>query len=405
MGAKLARSYLYADLTEAVRGMQFPRNQRSKKYKKFQDELFEKYNYPYIKSILIQDKTIFETFHDQDLFWIASVLIPDKIEDYFSKTEIAKYSKAKYVPEKWNIEPIDCVEVVPGEQWIGMVPDAAEFFKELRMHRMIHYNPDAQRPMTMMKLKNGKSLWTVTVVKSTVEKIKECFNKRIFIPNTITLNIDPDTPDFTPQYDISTHKLILDGLDHFDMIDGFHRYTAICANKDADDNFKYPMEIRITYYPDNKASYFVYQEEQKTPMKKKDAQTLNTESVESKIIARISRESEFKDKIGRNDSIINLSDMTELITVHYVKGQKNLGVSFVKDTADEIVSLLGPFIEEEPISYRKMELLLWLRSEGYSEKEVKKIFKGLNYKEYEKKNEDDYNLWFSHITNKYMKKK
>lgn len=310
--------------------------------------LVDKYNYPPTLAMPVIHKTrAIELIDSEELFWLASVTIPQEtLSEYYTEKEIKKYSAMKYVKKELNKLTIECVEVVKGEQWIGVLPNAPKVLSELRNNNKIYYNPNAQRAMTMEHVKDGHTIWKITLNNSVLKKIRECFRSERFIPNTITLNIDPDT-DTEVSYE--NGELIISNLDHFDITDGFHRFVALCKERIANPEFSYPMEIRITKFSDNKASYFVWQEDQKTPMKKKEAAALNTESIESKIARRLNdSEGCLQDQIGRNDSPIQIEDL--IYAIRKIYGTDKIKIDntaeFVKETAKQINRKWNSFVDE-----------------------------------------------------------
>lgn len=329
----------------------------------------EKYNYPSNKIHAILSRNIPVDFiKPEEVFWLSDILLHKKIKDYFTEKEIKKFSSMRYEEKEFKDLSIPCLEVVEGEQWIGVLQNAPEFFARLRISRKIHYNPNAQRAMTMEHLKNGKTLWRITLNKTVLKKIRQCFNSNKFIPNTITLNIDPDTDTELVYQD---GMLEINNLDHFDITDGFHRFMALCKEWDNNSDFSYPMEIRITRFSDDKASYFVWQEDQKTPMKRKDAATLNLDTVENKIIRRLNdSEGCLQDNIGRNNSLIQMADLNEAIKKIYVKPKQLEKIpydkaEFIKNTSKEINRKWNSFVEKYPDAIEN----------GYTPEKIMKIVK------------------------------
>ena len=310
-------------------------------------EMDKRYNYPSDKTVsIINEKIPLDSLNSEEVFWLLSVVLSKEVEKSYTEKEIKKYSSMQYKREEFNSLSIHCLEVSQGEQWIGVLPNAAEFFVNLRNNRKIYYNSNAQRAMTMERLKNGKVLWRITINRGVLKKIRECFKTKKFIPNTITLNIDPDTET---EVNYQDGILSITNLDHFDITDGFHRYRALCDENDIDPSFSYPMEIRITRFSDNKASYFVWQEDQKTPMKRKDAAALNTESIESKIVRRLNdSDGCLQDNIGRNNSRIQIADVVEAIKKVYDTKHIYNQPDFIKETAKQINRKWNAFVDEYP---------------------------------------------------------
>lgn len=236
---------------------------------------------------------------------------------YFTPIEIEGYSKSKYHEEtiKFPIE-IKCVPVT-ADQWIGSVD--IDFIMKLRRAQLINYNANAQR--TLQKVVKGeRSYYKITLNKDAINKIIESMDNGNYIPNTITLNM-PETADFS--YDDSKCVLSIKTLDHFDISDGYHRYIAMGQLKDKNPDFNYPMELRIIMFSEDKVKQFIYQEDQKTKMKKIDSDSMNMNAPENLVVERLNRDVMFnlKNKIARNNGSINYGELAAIIKYFYFKGQ------------------------------------------------------------------------------------
>ena len=241
----------------------------------------------------------------------------DNTNKYFTSIEIEGYSKSKYQEEtiKFPIE-IKCIPVA-ADQWIGSVD--VDFIMKLRKAQLINYNANAQR--TLQKVVKGeRSYYKITLNKDAISKITESMNNGNYIPNTITLNM-PETADFS--YDDSKCILTIKSLDHFDISDGYHRYIAMGQLKDKNPDFNYPMELRIVMFSEDKVKQFIYQEDQKTKMKKIDSDSMNMNAPENLVIERLNRDVMFnlKNKIARNNGSINYGELATVIKYFYFKGQ------------------------------------------------------------------------------------
>ena len=236
---------------------------------------------------------------------------------YFTSIEIEGYSKSKYQEEtiKFPIE-IKCIPVA-ADQWIGSVD--VDFIMKLRKAQLINYNANAQR--TLQKVVKGeRSYYKITLNKDAINKITESMDNGNYIPNTITLNM-PETADFS--YDDSKCILTIKSLDHFDISDGYHRYIAMGQLKDKNPDFNYPMELRIVMFSEDKVKQFIYQEDQKTKMKKIDSDSMNMNAPENLVVERLNRDVifNFKNKIARNNGSINYGELATIIKYFYFKGQ------------------------------------------------------------------------------------
>lgn len=202
------------------------------------------------------------------LFILASVL-DIKVKDYYSATEIKAFSKSKYHMEKLKF-PIkwDMIQV-NSDQWIGriMISD----LMKLRDAQIITYNENTQRTIERV-VKGDKEFYRITVDDGVVEQIADEYLEEQYISNTLTFNL-PETASF--RYDKDEKVLVIDELSNLDIIDGYHRYLGAARALLKDPELDFPMELRIVFFPENKARQFIWQEDQKTKMTKTDSQSFN----------------------------------------------------------------------------------------------------------------------------------
>lgn len=264
---------------------------------------------------------------------------------FFTNNEIGGYSNSKFQEEriKFPIE-IKCIPVT-SDQWIGSTD--VDFIMKLRNAQLINYNINAQR--TLQKVVKGeKSYYKITLNKDAINKIAESMNNGNYIPNTITLNM-PETTDFS--YDDSKNVLIIKSLDHFDISDGYHRYISMGQLKDKNPDFNYPMELRIVMFSEDKIKQFIYQEDQKTKMRKIDSDSMNMNAPENLVVERLNRDVMFnlKNKIGRNGGNINYGELASIIKYFYFRGQgADKSVRRIIEVENEIKNKFNKLTETYP---------------------------------------------------------
>lgn len=231
---------------------------------------------------------------------------------YFSEREIKEYSKYKYkvstVTFPYTFESL-MVEVRPDEQYIGKT--SVKELMKLRDAQIINYNANTQRAMTL-KRGNNVEYYTITLNRKAVNQIDELYQKGDYIPNTLTFNLPPTT-DFT----YKDGKLTINEQVPFDILDGYHRYIAMSNRYNLDETFDYPMEIRIMFASEENAKQFIYQEDQRTPLAKSDANAMNKNDIGVKVCRFV------KDQLGSDiinqDGIIKESLLVKLIDLLYIK--------------------------------------------------------------------------------------
>lgn len=260
---------------------------------------------------------------DYVLFMLADAIDKNtkykNVNNYFTELETKEYSAIKYKTETIKFPIIIPCEQVSTDQWIGVAD--VDFFIKLRKAQMINYNVNAQRTMRR-KMRGESVIYQIALNSGAIKAICNLMKRKLYIPNTITLNIADDM-DAKYHYDKSLRELIIEQLDHFDISDGYHRYISMCQLKDADQDFNIPMELRIIAFDDNKVRQFIYQEDQKTKMRKIDSESMNMDAPANIIVERINNDPIFnlRGKINRNNGNINQGDFAEVIKYFYLAGK------------------------------------------------------------------------------------
>ena len=287
--------------------------------------LEEKYNYPAVRaSDLLSKRIILSEAGDYDLFVLMDgieniVGTKNKVATYFTDDEIETYSKYKYKKEKKVKFPLKftMIQIAP-DQWIGST-SARELIK-LRNAGLIRYNANIQR--TMRRGIRGKTQeYRIMENKKSTNEIRESMQAGNFIPNVITLNI-PDSLDSDFNYDDETKTLTIKKANSLDIIDGFHRLIALEQAGNMDQSWDYPMELRISNYSESKGQRFVYQEDQKTKMKKIDSDSFNVEDEAVKTVIRLNEDATcaFQGQINRNNGLISMPELSVIVKKMYFNG-------------------------------------------------------------------------------------
>ena len=239
-------------------------------------------------------------------------------QNYFTEKEISLYLKTQIQDELQNFFPIvfDCTQTT-SDQWIGSIN--ASFLMKLRRLQLIRYNPETQRVMNRV-VRGDKEVFKIAIDKTTAENIAKSFEDEIYIPDTITLNILPDSEaDFF--YDAKKKQLVINSIDHFDMTDGFHRYFAMGFVEDKNNGFDYPMELRITNFNVTKAKQFIWQQDQKTKMRRVDSDSMNMNDPSVILLEMLNQEvsSPLKGMMKRNGGQINIGEFAKILDYLYFR--------------------------------------------------------------------------------------
>ncbi len=201
------------------------------------------------------------------------------------KTSPLSNEKFETTSIEFPITFTDMVEVAP-DQWIGRI--TLKTLMNMKRHRLINYEEGEQR--ALRRTKSGSlEIWKPYASEKNVREIKELMESGNYIPDPITLNM----PDGS-EYSFEDHTLTVYSLPKgmFDLDDGYHRYLAMSRICDFNPDFDYVMELRIVNFSNSKANAFIFQQDQKTPMKKVVSDSYDTNAVRNKIVARLNTDSE-----------------------------------------------------------------------------------------------------------------
>lgn len=271
-----------------------------------------------------------------------------KVEVFYTTQEIKKYSKAKYKVNKIKFPLRFKMIKIEEDQWVGKID--IKFLMQLRDAQMINYNINAQRTMQRV-IKGDKEIYKINLNKEATTSIRKSMEAGTFIPNTLTLNIPQEDYDASFYYDDENMELVIKKLKCFHISDGFHRYIAACKASDENKEFDYNMELRIVNWNEPKVQTFIYQEEQKTPLKKVDSESLNMNKAANIIVSRVNNDifCNMKGLINRNNGIINFGEMALLVDWFYTRGQKTTNTNSIQlRAAKEIVENINIITENNP---------------------------------------------------------
>lgn len=280
-------------------------------------------------SILLKQRPLSDV-SDKEIYWIIDAInevlsennelyLIDNIiiKNIFSDKEIQKYDKSKFEREIESVYPITFkVLKIADDQWLSTISSKKLF--ELYKNQIINYNKNTQRPLKQIT-KNGIKTYRINKNKSSVNSIKEDLKKGLFIPNCLTFNINMDNPSNEFYIDEDNKKLILQN-GQFDLIDGFHRYSAITELLQENPDVEFNFGIWIMNFDENKSCRFIAQEDKRNKINKsytKSLDALNGDNFSSRIIQVLNEKntSPFKGKLTRyNDSNIDYDNI--VITVN-----------------------------------------------------------------------------------------
>lgn len=285
--------------------------------------LVEKYNFkPGDASDLATQRASTDTESNFICFCLTDALSKvdnrTKLEDWFTEKEINAFSKEQIHRDSLAF-PVRIPAIqVSDDQWIGMCD--CKFLMLLREAQMIYYNTNTQRTLQRV-VRHGNESYRISINGVAVSDIKSAMQNGTYISDTISLNM-PQDADF--YYSTEKRELVLNNIDHFDIIDGFHRYKAMCSAIDNNPDFNYPMELRIVQYDETKAKQFIWQQDQKTKMKKLDSDSMNVSAPENITVERLNQNPmfNFHGEVNRSGGLIAFQDLAMVVKAVYFNGVK-----------------------------------------------------------------------------------
>ena len=289
--------------------------------KNFYNEVINKFNMPiHIIEEMVTFKRDIKEFTPFEIFCAVWFLDRDSLGKFFTQDEIEALSKETFHEEKaeFPIRFNDMVQIAD-DQWIGKI--TAQQIMQLKRSRLLNYDENEQR--ALRRVKYGQTeIWKPFVSNKNVKEIKESMQNGTYVPDPITLNM-PDGSEFSYENHTLTVYSLPKGM--FNLDDGYHRYLAMSQIYDFDKSFDYPMELRVVNFPNSKANDFIFQQDQKTQMKRMVSETYDTNAVPNKIVARLNQDPacNIQGMIGRNKAKIDSAVMAKLVSYFYVRGTIN----------------------------------------------------------------------------------
>ena len=274
-----------------------------------------------------------------------AVFAEDITSKIFTENEQREYSKQKIEPDHIKL-PIQIKAVqIADDQWIGSCD--MKFMMRLYNSQMIKYNANAQRVMQRLTRKNT-TFYRIAINQKAVSEIALLIRNGSFIPNTITLNL-PEDAEWS--YDKESCILTVRKIDMFDISDGYHRLLAMSRVYSEDKDINIPLELRITTFNEEKTRQFIYQEDQKTKMRRVDSDSMNVYDPCNKIVERLNMDMNFvgQSMIARNEGQISFGELSKVIRYYYPpkrNASRKEVVQYATQTEKKVCQILNSAIED-----------------------------------------------------------
>ena len=248
-------------------------------------------------------------------FLCTEVIAPEIIDECFTGSEIAMWKGACY-----NVETLTEIRIpmlqVASDQWIGAT--TFHYLLKIENAHMMRYNEATQRVLRKKMNATGEVRFEPYINQRAISEIKKLLENGTYISNTITLNLIQD-------YDLDyiNGEIVIQNLKKdtpvFDILDGYHRYRAMKKISMGNPDFDYPMELRIVTFSEEKAKQFIFQEDQKTKMRRVDSKTYDQDDPANKVVAELNDGGIFRGLLTKNGLRIDTAVFTEAVRCVYFK--------------------------------------------------------------------------------------
>jgi hypothetical protein len=229
---------------------------------------------------VLNGMTPVDTMTDNFMFKVASVLYeyiknnPSNfdverldVDKYFNDVEKREYRKK--IDRKVVDKDIICDNwiQIADDQWVIKLSNKQIY--ELSAANKIHYNPETQRNLTIIETDNGQ-IKKVTIDGDAVGAISNDMVNGDYIPNTITLNINPD---LYPRPKIVNNKFIISSESIIDCTNGYHRTKASVITTKLHPEVEFNFIVVISCFDVKKAKKYIIQENYKVPLSEEQITT------------------------------------------------------------------------------------------------------------------------------------
>lgn len=280
------------------------------------NSLLVKYNVPIDHSSdLLTMRTDIVNEPDFVLYCVTDIVVPKKITKWFTDSEIKKYSESKFKVKKVKFPIRINAVMIAEDQFIGTI-SSSELMR-MRDGQIIYYNENTQRQLKH-NIDGGTEYYSIDVNQKTVSEISNLMSNGMYISDPITINMPEDA---LYDYDEFEKTLIIREANHFDIIDGYHRYLAISNIHNLNKKFNLNLEIRIVCFSESKAQQFIWQTNQQTKLRKLDSDAMNQTKAANQVVTRLNTDGSCNlvGSISRNKGIIDSGVMSWIVDYAFFK--------------------------------------------------------------------------------------
>lgn len=322
--------------------------------RKLYDELMDHFGLEVsVVDDMITFKRDIKEFTSFQIFCVMWFLDRNSLSKFFTESEIDALSKEKIVKETVSFPLIlDPMVAITDDQWIGRV--TLQTLMRWRNAQLLNYDENEQRALRRVKFGNIEVFKPYVNAKSVLE-IRNAMESGSYIPDTLTLNMGDGS-----EYDFSNGKLTIYSLANnmFNLDDGYHRYLAMSQIHDFDKEFDFPMELRIVNFENSKATSFIFQQDQKTKMKKVVSDSYDVNAIPNKVATRLNNDRlgcNITGMIGRNGAAIDMGAFAKLISYFFIreKPKKDEEMKYVIKLQNELTEKFNVLTTQDPVFLEK----------------------------------------------------
>lgn len=249
------------------------------------------------------------------IYCLIEAIDSKKLNEFFTRKEIEIFSKRQVKKEEFK-KLFPSLKVMH-DQWISVV-DFNDLIQLMEAGK-IWYNESVQRPLK--RIVRGKDyVYKIDISKRQIKNIKEAVLNDTYIPNMIMLEIPEEQSFF---YDEEKSILNNENVDHYYIIDGFHRMRGFQDAYNVNKNIQLKIPVMFTYFGTEKANQCIWQEEQKYPMLKSKIDAYNQYSIGVNVANRLNVISIMKGRIGKQNSIIDFFTLSSGINMIFKLNNKD----------------------------------------------------------------------------------
>ena len=233
------------------------------------------------------------------------------IDKYFTEREI-KEAKTTYTHH--NIERLELPYTFENIQRVSddeyMVVLSSKDLKMLYDSGLINYNHETQREGKRKKV--GDTFIEVPRTnQSRINEISELMMRDELVSSTLTLNTRLMSSDEGEEliYNKKQNTLTVTKGTLIDILDGFHRLTAIVKTLNQKPDININFTIRVLNYEENRAKTYFEQINRVEPVAKSRLEEMNTTGLSNFVATYVKSNSELRGRVSSSDNISTQSEL------------------------------------------------------------------------------------------------